>query len=255
MDGYLASFIAKLQKIKKKDWDAVLIIDGKERAGKSVLAQQIGYAVDPTLTLDRICFTPKEFHEAIVNAEKGTCVIMDEAMTAFFSRATMSRTNIELVRMLAECGQKNLIIIIVIPSFFVLDWYAAIPRSMALIHIYTDRKNHRGYFKYYDRKRKKALYMYGKKKQSYGYAQPNFMGRFTNHYTVSEKDYRAKKKASLEQAFAGGGISKDRTKLYKVCALLHFKYGFPLSKFRTMISNKFTKEELNEYYKPDQPDQ
>lgn len=201
MDGYLKAYVEKVKKLKKKDWDLVIIVDGKERAGKSKFGQTLGYAIDETLDLSRITFTPTEFHQAIVSSQPGQVVIMDEAMTAFFSRAAMSKTNINLVRMLAECGQKNLIIIIILPSIFVLDSYLALHRASCLFHIYTDKNGQRGFFKFYDRRRKKQLYLFGKKGQEYKFTVPNFKGRFTNFKFQWEAAYKQKKSDSLISAF------------------------------------------------------
>jgi hypothetical protein len=208
MDGYLANVVEKLKIRKRKDWDIVGIIDGRERTGKSTFAQQLAISVDPNFTIHQITFTPQEFHTAVVNAKPGSCIIMDEGMTAFFSRASMSGTNIMLVRMLAECGQKNLIILICLPSFFVLDSYVALERCSFLVHVYVDKKGNRGPFKFYDAMRKKDLYLYGRQKYDYSVAKPNFRGKFTKAYVVSEEAYREKKRASLEHALATAGQNR-----------------------------------------------
>jgi hypothetical protein len=113
----------------------------------------------------------------------------------------MTSTNINLVRMLAEVGQKNLIIIIVLPSIFVLDSYLALHRAACFIHIYTGKNSQRGFFKFYDRRRKKQMYLGGKKGQEYRYGKPNFIGRFTNYKFPWEAEYLEKKKQSLVTAF------------------------------------------------------
>ena len=200
MDGWLNSNLNLAQDLLKKDFDIVFIIDGMERSGKSVFAMQLAYYLDPTLTLDRVCFTAEEFKRAVRKAKHGQAVILDEAMTALFSRASMSKTNINVVRLLAECGQKNLIIVIVLPSFFVLDMYAAVHRSRCLLHTYTMKRKGkimRGFFRFYNMQRKKMLYLTGKKFYNYAGAKSNFMGRFVNHYVLDEKEYRAKKGKSL----------------------------------------------------------
>ena len=83
------------------------------------------------------------------------------------------------------------------PTFFDLDKYVSLWRSRILIHIYTE-KFQRGYFCFYNMERKKQLYVKGKKEYEYGKPTPNFRGRFTNHYVVDEKQYRKRKKESLE---------------------------------------------------------
>ena len=200
MDGYERKVYDKARKIIRQDWDCVFLIDGVEGGGKSVKAQQGAEAVDDTFnstSIDRVTFTPEEFKTAILSAKKYQAVIYDEAYTGLSSRGTMSDINKTLVSMLAEIRQKNLFVFIVMPTFFDLDKYAAIWRSRGLFHVYTDKGYGRGYFSYYNKDRKKNLYILGKKFYDYRKPKPNFRGRFTNRYVVDEELYRAKKLKAL----------------------------------------------------------
>lgn len=197
MDDYLQKNLDIANSAIKQDWDMVILVDGEEGGGKSVMAQQCAKYNDPTLCLDRIVFTPHDFRKAIMNAEKYQAVVYDEAYTGLNSRATMSLINRTLISMLAEIRQKNLFVYVVMPTFFDLDKYAAIWRSRALIHIYTTKGFKRGFFTFFNKQRKKDLYILGKKFYSYGKPPSNFHGRFTNHYTVNETEYRLKKRNSL----------------------------------------------------------
>lgn len=199
MDGYLRQGYAKAKNVVSKDWDWVMLIDGGEGAGKSVIAQQGAHEVDPTINLERITFTPEEFKTAVINAKKYQAIIYDEAYTGLSSRGTMSDINKTLVSMLAEIRQKNLFVFIVMPTFFDLDRYVAIWRSRGLIHVYTDKGYGRGYFSYYNKDKKKNLYILGKKFYDYKKPRPNFRGRFTNQYVVNEEEYRKKKLKALSE--------------------------------------------------------
>lgn len=198
LDGYLVSNFDTAKKVIKKDWDMVFLVDGYEGTGKSVLAQQLAYYVDETFNVERVTFTPEEFTRAIEDANKYEAVVYDEAYTGLASRSAMSNINRALVRMLAEIRQKNLFVFIVMPTFFDLDRYVALWRSRALLHIYTGDGFERGYFAFYNMDKKKQLYTVGKKFYSYGGVKPNFTGRFTNHYTVNEDEYRRRKGIALK---------------------------------------------------------
>ena len=195
MDGYLNSNIDIAVKMVHHDMDFVCIIDGLERAGKSVLALQLALYVDPSFNLSRVVFNSVDFKKAVTGAKKYQAVIYDEAMSGLASRTTMSYVNIMLVKALAEIGQKNLFVFIVLPSFFELDKYPAIHRSRCLLHVYM-KGLRRGFFTFYDINKKRDLYLLGKK--AYKYLVPaNFIGRFTNYYAVDEKEYRRLKHKSL----------------------------------------------------------
>lgn len=198
MDGYLKGVLDEVKLSVLKDMDLIILVDGPERSGKSTLAQQCAAVVDPTFNISRVCFTPNEFQKTITEAEPGQAVVYDEAYTGLNSRGTMSVINRALVSMLAEIGQKNLIIFVVMPTFFDLDKYVAIWRSKVLLHVYTGEKFQRGFFAAYNETTKKYLYIEGKKFYEYkGRVKPNFFGRFPGVYTVNEKAYRQKKRDSL----------------------------------------------------------
>lgn len=198
MDGYLKGILDEIKQSVKRDMDLIILVDGPERSGKSTLAQQCAAYCDPSFNLARVCFTPDEFRKAIMEAEPGQAIVYDEAYTGLNSRGTMSVINRALVSMLAEIGQKNLIIFVVMPTFFDLDKYVAIWRSKVLLHVYTGEKFERGFFAAYNESTKKYLYIEGKKFYEYkGRVKPNFFGRFPAQYTVDEQAYRQKKRDSL----------------------------------------------------------
>jgi hypothetical protein len=187
--------------LKLKDKDCVLALDGKEGAGKSTLALQIGKYVDPSLDLTRVVFNAEDFRTAILKAKKGQCVIFDEAFTGLSSRAALSGINRALVSLMMQMRQNNLFVIIVLPTFFLLDKYVALFRTRALIHVY---ENHgvRGYFRLYNSKLKKLLYIFGKKDYSYGFkaAKTKFKGRFYGKFPLEDEElYRSKKKKALQE--------------------------------------------------------
>jgi len=118
-----------LPKIRKKDFDWVWIVDGVEGCGKSVFALQLAKILDPTFNLSRVCMTPQEFTRAILKAGKGQCVVFDEAFTGLSSRASLTEINRLIVSLMMEMRQKNLFVIIVMPTIFLLDRYVAIFRA------------------------------------------------------------------------------------------------------------------------------
>lgn len=198
-----------LPDLNKKDKDCILAIDGGEGTGKSTLALQIGKYVDPTLNLSRVVFDAESFKQAVFKAKKGQCVIYDEAFTGLSSRSSLSSINTALVSLMMQMRQKNLFILLVLPTFFLLDKYAALFRTKSLIHVY-ENKGIRGYFRVYNKKKKKYLYLYGKKDYSYGakgdkykFIRTKFKGRFYGVFALGdelkEEKYRSKKAKALEE--------------------------------------------------------
>jgi len=184
-------------KLKKKDEDRVYLIDGMERLGKSVFGFQQAKYLDPTFNIDRICFTPDEFLNQIKTAPDGSVVFFDEAFRGFSSKSALSRINKSLVQAMMEIGQRNLIIFIVLPTFFLLEMYMATIRSHVLFHIYKTKRGKRAW-RLYTKREKALLYQVGRKKGfSYSIPRVRVWGDFFNIYAIDEKKYRKKKLESL----------------------------------------------------------
>ncbi|HDK42169.1 MAG TPA: hypothetical protein ENG87_02215 [Candidatus Pacearchaeota archaeon] len=167
-------------------------------SGKSWFAFQIGKYVDPTLNLNRVVFSPDDFRQAILKAKKGQCIIYDEAFTGYSSRSSLSPVNKVLVSLAMQMRQKNLFVIIVLPTIFLLDKYMAIFRTRGLFHIF-ESKGIRGYFKFYNSRVKKYLILMGQKTMSYNHKKiwTNFKGRFYGKFALGDdkvKDLYLKKK-------------------------------------------------------------
>jgi len=198
MDGKLNRSIEnKIKpKIHKKDFDWVWIVDGLEGVGKSVFAFQLAKVLDPFFNLSRVCMTPNEFTKAIIKAKKGQCVCFDEAYTGLSSRASLTEINRLLVSLMMEMRSKNLIVIIVMPTFFLLDKYVALFRARGLFHVYL-KNGKRGRWVYFNNRKKKLLYLKGRKLYSYKEPRSKFRGKFYDTYTVNEEEYRKKKGEAL----------------------------------------------------------
>jgi len=188
--------------LMRKDKDYVMAIDGAEGSGKSTLAFQIGKYVDPSLNLNRIVFTADEFREAIFKAKKGQCIIYDEAFTGFSSRASLSSINRVLVSLMMQMRQKNLFVIVVLPTFFLLDKYVALFRAKVLVHVF-ESQGRRGYFRVYNSRLKKYLYLAGQKTYSYHHktVRTRFHGRFYGKFALGDKnveeEYKKRKARAL----------------------------------------------------------
>lgn len=147
--------------------DRVYLVDGREGSGKSTWAFQQAKYLNPEFTLEHICFHPEDFLHQIRNAPKGSVVVFDEAFRGLSSKASRSNVNKEIVQALMESRQRSLVIFIVLPTFFLLEMYAAVFRSEALFHIYKmkgKKDSPARAFKIYNYAKKKTLYLRGKTK-------------------------------------------------------------------------------------------
>lgn len=197
LDGYLKANLDFIKADVRDDNDAIVVVDGMEGSGKSVLAMTIGKYIDPDLSLDNVIFNPKDFKTQVMKAKKYQVIVFDEAIAGLRSANWATSVSKSLISLIGQIRQLNLCIVIVIPSIFELHRYIAIHRSVALIHVQRDKKNKRGFFRAYSYDKKRKLYAIGKKYMDHNVVLSDFYGRFTNYYPVDEKKYRAKKATAL----------------------------------------------------------
>lgn len=186
--------------VTKRDRDYVFVIDGEEGSGKSVLAFQLAKELDPKFDIDNVCFNADQFISRLKKAPRFSCIILDEAFSSANSRASLTEVNRSLIGVATEMRQRNLFVIIVIPSFFDLDKYFALWRCRALFHVYFKKDGSRGSYIIFPKGKKKYLYLLGKK--FYDYSKPSSpypVCGFTNHYTIDEQEYRKKKSEAFKK--------------------------------------------------------
>jgi len=197
------------KEVIKKDRDFVLVIDGDEGVGKSVLAQQIAKTLDDNFNLENICFNADQFIWKLKNSTKHTCIVLDEAYNSASSRGSLTEVNRSMVGVATEMRQMNLFVIIVLPSFFDLDKYFALWRCKSLIHVYFAEDGSRGRYVIFPKTSKKYLFLNGKK--YYDYSKPKSPYppcRFKNEYTVDETEYRLKKSLAFKRRVVSNQAKK-----------------------------------------------
>ena len=204
LDGYIKSNLDEGVKQLKKDFDQVWFVDGAEGAGKSDLMAQYAYYVNNPETrhtlINRICTTADEFDKAILDASPFDAVVLDEAFGAISATGSMGKVNRVLQRRFTEIRSKNLFIFIGAPSFMDIMRYFAIWRSKCLIHVYLGKDRKRGFASFYGEKKKRKLYILGKKKfYDYAVVSPQFTFRFLKQmHKVIDKIAYDKKKSSIQ---------------------------------------------------------
>ena len=231
LDDFLKQRLDNLKDIVyKKNWDGVFIIDGLERVGKSTLGLSCAYYLsDGNFTVKNVCADGDDAIRKIESFPDKSVLLIDEGSLIFNSRDAMKKEQKKLIKILNVVGQKNMIFIIVLPSFFDLAKSIALRRSKFLLHCYTDNSLQRGRFAYFGEDAKKILYGVGKKNyDSYEYPKRslNELGRFTDFNPLGE-EYFETKRQSLHSA-----LHQSDEKVGQGMALrmiLHVeKYKFPI---------------------------
>jgi len=217
IDPWLKAQLDLLLKNIARDWDFTIIITGggEVRVGKSVLAMQIGYywnymikqlynKDNPFNPEDNFIFDGKKLIEKGNKLGKNnsySVLIYDEAGADLEGTKVMQQSTQDVLDYFRECGQYNMLNILVLPDFFALPKAIAMTRSIFLLDVsyHADAEGNflRGYFSFYSKKNKKYLYLNGKRDLNYKAYRYNFHGRFTNLYTIPEGLYREMKQQAL----------------------------------------------------------
>lgn len=205
IDPILKRLLDKYRSLLKQDLDAVVVIDGYEGAGKSCLAQTMGKYFDPEgFCIDRIVFNPKQFQAVVPHVPPYSCIVLDEAYGGLNSKSVMGKESKAMNKMFTEIRDRNLFMIIVLPSYFELNKYFAIHRSLGLFHVilHHNRKTdkyRRGGVHYYSFGRKKEMYIQGKQFLDYC-KKPKRKFYFGKFWAVDLNEYKKKKHMAVDVA-------------------------------------------------------
>jgi hypothetical protein len=201
----------------KNDWDFTIIVTGRGevRVGKSVLAMQIAaywvaevnriYNKKIPFNTDNFVFDGRKLIEQgneLGQKHPYSPLIYDEAGADLAGTKMINTMTQDVLDFYRECGQYNLLNVLVLPDFFDLPKALALTRSIFLLDVDYKPDSEgifqRGYFNFYSRPNKKNLYLKGKREQDYSAWYYDFHGRFLNFYPINEEDYRASKVKALK---------------------------------------------------------
>lgn len=194
------------QKRLDKKHDCVLTISGQEGMGKSSLAKMICAFMDEDFSHEKIVFTPEQFMEAVDSSKPKSSILWDEFVLGGSARDAMTKMQRVLTQKFVTIRSRRLFIVLVIPSFFMLQKYFAIFRTRWLINVKSPDNITRGFFDLYSYPTKKNLYILGSKFMNYSAVKadvrnsrfPNYEGKF-----VDEVAYEAKKKEATDSISKG----------------------------------------------------
>lgn len=201
LDGYIKDKLDKVFYIQKRGWDAMIIIDGKERSGKSMLGMACGwYLSRGTLTMNNFARGIEDTKKKIKELPNKSVLLVDESSLVFNTKESRSKASIELQKILDVVGQKNMIFILILPSVFDLAKSLATRRSLFLLHVFAGENWERGGCGYYGQEDKEVLYVEGKKNYNKYVVNPEFICSFTKFEPPFYEEYLKFKTETLMDA-------------------------------------------------------
>lgn len=227
IDGYLKENLDAMNQRIIKKWDNVVAVTGYSGDGKTEWTVQQALYMDHTFNIKRVVFSSEDFEKLIMDKDAcpdGSSVLWDESdELADHWASTIMRT---LTRVFKRIRKRRLKIFLVTPTFFDFGKYFVMDRIFCLVHIYSDGLE-RGYFRFFNRKRMRELYIKGKKLWDMEACHPNFRGRFTKIPKLfpidmsSDGEYEEKKDIATERITQQVGSPKE-LKYDFYCNLIDF---------------------------------
>lgn len=118
------------------DKDFTIIIDGLTGSGKSTLAIHLAKKGCAWFKIkEDIIFSKKELVDKIMNAERYSYIILDEAINILFKRDFMDRKQKFILKLLDMCRDKNLCLIMCVPNFWSIDKHILEGRIRLRLHV------------------------------------------------------------------------------------------------------------------------
>lgn len=200
-DYYLEKMKVNIELLRKvmvrNDLDFILACVGFERVGKSTLSMWLAYLFDPNFDVKKqVVFTIEDLYRAVYTLPKHSCIVCDEMVAIAMNREAMTSKSRELVKLLAVCGERNMFIILNIPSFELLDPYLRKHRLAGLCRVTS-----RGNFRFYSKRRLKQSY-FNPKVKAWNWAKENFKEQFPKmtgelweEYIVHKHEHMKKRKS------------------------------------------------------------
>jgi len=218
-------------KFIEKDNDYLLIIDGREGSGKSTLGLHACSVVDKTFSHEDVAFTAKDFLTKLHKSKVKKALMWDEAVEGAFSRDSINRTNKMIVTAMMVARAKKIFIIVIIPTFFLLDKYFRMHRVGMLLNL-----PRRGLFNAYNSKAIKKLSVDGSKYWDYSKGKISFSEQFPifDKQTTLWKEYYKKKKAFMKD-FLEASLKK-----------MELGSKFQSALFNFYVKTPYTQRELGE---------
>ena len=137
----------------KNNLDSVVVIDGPEGYGKSVLGLRVGLAADPTFALSRICYTARDVIARYEDTRPGQVVMFDESARALIGTDTHEKAQKALIQALMLVQEKGIILFFVSHLFMHLPskygrrrawlWISVRSRGKAIVHERDDRMSYK----------------------------------------------------------------------------------------------------------------
>lgn len=146
-----ANIQSVLTQVRERNWDWIVLLDGPERVGKSLLATQIlldteDFSSNPMRALNHLAWDFITYEKRLRDLPRGSCIVYHEA--GLLGRESNSKMNRRMVKIFTASGARNMLTVLTYPSFRLVDPYLRNHRIRTRGYVHT-RNGERGYVKWF----------------------------------------------------------------------------------------------------------
>lgn len=206
-----------LDYIKKRDLDWVHVNTGGEGSGKSSLSAAIGFYVDNSFNVNRMCLKGKELRTKAIELDNLNSIVFDEGIENLYSRDAMKTDNKKMIKFFRKCRYLNLFIQINIPDISELDKNIRPPSDR--IHSIARCVN-QGWMHFYSQKSLKNIKY---KDNSIKWPDYDFRGQFPDMSKLKPnfwKAYQKKKEEDVKNIESEGDNKKEELSIKEMAKVV-----------------------------------
>ncbi len=246
IDENIAPMLRNTIKRNFRNWDYKAIGVGFSGTGKSTGTRQFGNYIKHILKKDHnidvkvyVVFSAEEMEAVATTAQKYSIIILDECFADMNSSVSRSKDYQKIINLMQIIRQRGYFLFLNLPNFFDLSKSVALFQTNHLFVFETDENDYRGRIRVFDRDRKQALYLKGKKELNYYAHRPNYLARFYKDEKAMDNESYEKKKT---EHFLN--LNKNLEKLTPkserndVMFKLHRDYGFKVTELMKLAGLK-----------------
>ena len=224
IDDNLFNNINELKRRPEMDKDNCGLIVGDSGNGKSTIASQIAFILNPDIIKERVYYTTVEdyikycMELKLKEKSKNAVIIHDEARETGGLNVLNSRIR-TFWDFIFENRYLNMNQFFLQSDFFTTPKSIIKGRARFLIKVIEGERWQNGIFEFYGRKKLRLLYFLGKKLDNEEAVKPDFIGRFVSFF-AGNPDYKNEKNNNFINKYKNIGVTNDKYNLLKRALVL-----------------------------------
>ena len=204
----ILSVLDDMREFPKHDWDFVNLVVGNVGDGKTSFVKLCSLILDPDITENQWAYSAEQFEKIVdQDLEPGSNIVWDESDE--LTESWNSKIIQTMSRKFKRIRKKRYVIWLITPTFFDMRKFFVITRANCLWDVYANPMRNeagkfeanRGYVRFFNKNKKRQLYIRGVKEWNMNAVLPDFRERFgivPSNYPIDNNVLEAKKDEAMK---------------------------------------------------------